>query len=315
MTSESSPFESLCLELHVRILRNVDLPDLLNLGQTSKFCNDLASHDDVWIPNAIAVGCPIKEDAPVFGQVRSFFKELQKKVMRSFDRPGVEKIPPKIELFLKQPSISQIFYLQQWLIAKDTLTVWEELAKPRLQGPGIKILMDPDTDIEKAKDFPAWFNRNRDTLTQMIQLDLEDNHLTSLPEQLSQLTSLEILDLSNNQLSSLPAGFSAFLELENLYLSDNQFTTLPSAICSLTYLHTLDIRLNQLTSLPSDLAKLTHLDTLNLASNQLTTLPDEIVKNFFGDFDITGNPLSTDELMKYVRLLMERPPYKEMQRW
>ena len=326
--------ESFPLGFHVRILRKLDLPDLLNLSQVSHFCHGLAARDDVWIPKAIAVGCPIKEDSPVFGLVRSFVKLLQIKVTRSFERTlGVVKMPPKIELFLKQPAIPQINYLQQWLRAKDTIIVWEKLSKPdleeeleiELEGPGTEILRDSDVDIEKAKEFSAWFAQNRDVLMQIVELDLSGEQLTSLPKQLGQLTDLIELNLDSNQLSSLPTWIGQLTRLQFLEVQNNQLTCLPTWIGQFTDLMHLTVQNNQLTSLPTWIGQLTHLDYLEVSNNQLTSLPKEIgslpeLSQFFAsnnqitslpreiinkagkfdDFDLKGNPLSAEVLIDYL---------------
>lgn len=304
----------------------------------SHFCHGLAARDDVWIPNAIAIGCPMKEDLPVFGQERRFFKLLQHKVERSFHRVlGVVKMPPKIELFLRQPAIPQIVYLQEWLIAKDTLIVWEKLAKPdveegpeiELEGPGTEILTDSDVDIKKAKEFSAWFAQNRDVLMQIGTLDLIGQQLTSLPEQLGQLTGLielilcsnqlsslptwigqltliQILEVQNNQLKCLPTWIGQLTDLMHLSVSNNQLSSLPTSVQQLIHLDLLDVSDNQLTSLPKELGSLSLLNQVFASNNQITSLPKEIFNNAgkFSDFDLKGNPLSAEVLIEYLQMAM-----------
>jgi Leucine-rich repeat (LRR) protein len=63
--------------------------------------------------------------------------------------------------------------------------------------------------------------------------------LTSLPESLSKLTSLQSLDLSKNQLTSLPEWLGKLTSLQSLDLSHNPLTSLPESLSKLTSLQTL----------------------------------------------------------------------------
>jgi Leucine-rich repeat (LRR) protein len=60
-----------------------------------------------------------------------------------------------------------------------------------------------------------------------MTLDLSGNHLTSLPKNIAQLTSLRSLDLSDNQLTSLPLEL---LQLTNLKKLDLRRNPLPIPI-------------------------------------------------------------------------------------
>jgi len=65
----------------------------------------------------------------------------------------------------------------------------------------------------------------RDKVT---ELDLSDKDLTTLPEEIVQLTNLQTLDLRNNQLSSLPVEIVQLTNLQTLHLSSNQLSSLPA---------------------------------------------------------------------------------------
>ncbi|WP_445636644.1 hypothetical protein NSTC745_01579 [Nostoc sp. DSM 114161] len=108
------------------------------------------------------------------------------------------------------------------------------------------------------------------------QLDLSNNQLSSLPPEISQLSSLTRLYLSNNQLSSLPPEISQLSSLTRLDLHNNQLSSLPPEICQLSSLTTLYLHNNQLSSLPPEICQLSSLTTLYLSNNQLSSLPPEI---------------------------------------
>ena len=108
------------------------------------------------------------------------------------------------------------------------------------------------------------------------ELYLNNNQLSSLPLEISQLSNLKTLSLYNNQLNSLPPEISQLSNLTRLYLDSNQLSSLPSEISQLSNLTTLSLYNNQLSSLPSEISQLSNLTTLSLANNQLSSLPSEI---------------------------------------
>ena len=131
-------------------------------------------------------------------------------------------------------------------------------------------------------------------LSSLKTLELHRNQLTSLPESISQLTSLEKLDLSGNQLTSLPESISQLSSLKTLDLSGNQLTLLPEWIGQLTSLQGFDLSGNQLTSLPESISQLTSLERLDLSGNQLTSLPEWIGQlSSLETLELKGNQLTS----------------------
>ncbi len=137
--------------------------------------------------------------------------------------------------------------------------------------------------------------------------------LTSLPDEIGDISTLEKLDLSYNGLTSLPSGIGNFsnlkelkityqetkpegvltrtltslpdeigniTSLEKLYLNNNGLTSLPTTINGLSGLQELHLHANELTVLPTTIGGLTSLEKLYLSqsssNNKITSLPDEI---------------------------------------
>ncbi|MGH3823802.1 MAG: leucine-rich repeat domain-containing protein [Pseudonocardiaceae bacterium] len=88
------------------------------------------------------------------------------------------------------------------------------------------------------------------------RLDLTHRGLTTLPPEITQLTSLHTLNLSFNQLTTLPPEINQLINLQALYLRDNHLTSLPPEINQLINLQELYLRDNQLIVLPPGLAPL-----------------------------------------------------------
>jgi Leucine-rich repeat (LRR) protein len=78
-------------------------------------------------------------------------------------------------------------------------------------------------------------------LTNLTELDLTSNRLTSIPQSIRNLTNLTELDLSNNQLTSIPEWIGNLTNLTYLSLSNNQLTSIPEWIGNLTNLTKLDL--------------------------------------------------------------------------
>ena len=113
-------------------------------------------------------------------------------------------------------------------------------------------------------------------LNNIKKLDLQNNKLTTLPEEIGSLSSLEVLTLDNNRIRTIPYSIGNLTNLETFSLIDNQLTTLPDSIGSLSSLKELTLSYNQLTTLPDSIGELTNLKFLELSNNKLTTLPDSI---------------------------------------
>jgi len=137
------------------------------------------------------------------------------------------------------------------------------------------------------------------------KLDLSRNQLTSLPPEITKLTSLTSLDLSSNQLTSLPLEITKLTSLTSLDLSSNQLTSLPPEITRLTNLNLLRLNSNELTSVPLEITKLTSLTNLSLAYNELTSVPPEITKlTNLSRFYLSSNQLTSvpPEITKLTNL-------------
>lgn len=110
-------------------------------------------------------------------------------------------------------------------------------------------------------------------LKSLSGLDLSTNLLASLPPEIG-LLNLRIVDLDNNHLKSLPEEFAALSNLTRLTMAKNKLTTIPSTIFALRELTHLDLRLNQLVNpIPPIISRLERLQTLNLSFNQIKSFP------------------------------------------
>ncbi|KAF9585292.1 hypothetical protein BGW38_003047 [Lunasporangiospora selenospora] len=160
------------------------------------------------------------------------------------------------------------------------------------------------------------------SLTQLKNLRLCANEITSLPHTMARLDKLESLsmgsvyggnllttfpanciqhmkalrelDLSHNKLCLLPADIGhPHSHLRQLSASDNKLEAIPKSIGYCRELRSLILGRNQLTSLPTEIADLMQLDTLDLSENLLCVIPGDVA-DFLTKTTLllTGNPFT-----------------------
>jgi len=151
-------------------------------------------------------------------------------------------------------------------------------------------------------------------LTELKQLFLNDNDLTSLPSQLGELTKLEKLEIRNNSLISFPASIGKCISLKSIDIRSNQLEELPPEIGELKQLETLQLWGNKFTSLPQEIADCVSLKELYLRGNRLNTLPLSITKFKLKYIDVQDNYLCNQpqEIDKWLKKHNEK--YESVQK-
>ena len=86
-----------------------------------------------------------------------------------------------------------------------------------------------------------------------------------IPEEIGQLSYLIELNISDNEIDSLPNTIGNLSHLEILNISDNAINQIPDSLHNLVNLTTLNVSGNQLDSLPSNWCEeLQYIDWINL---------------------------------------------------
>jgi Leucine-rich repeat (LRR) protein len=110
----------------------------------------------------------------------------------------------------------------------------------------------------------------------LTSLNFSYNQLTSIPNEIGQLSSLEHLYLNNNQLTSIPNEIGQLRSLKGLDLDHNQLTSIPNEIGQLKSLKHLFLNYNQLTSIPNEIGHMRSLKYMYLRNNLRSSIPMEI---------------------------------------
>ena len=169
------------------------------------------------------------------------------------------------------------------LDAQDNTLTPYEIALQRIEEARLHGTTGFDLCCLKLKELPPEIGQ----LTNLRNLALYHNELTTLPPEIGQLTNLVDLSLFDNQLTMLPSEIGQLTNLLGIDLNTNQLTDLPPEIGLLNQLGRLHVNGNQLEELPPEIGLLTNLQTLTLHNNHLRELPPEMAGDESLGMDVT----------------------------
>ncbi|KAJ8749728.1 hypothetical protein K2173_012279 [Erythroxylum novogranatense] len=115
-------------------------------------------------------------------------------------------------------------------------------------------------------------------LKHLVVLSLSQNHLTTLPSEFGELSSLRQLYVSHNKLDSIPAEIGLLTQLEVLKANNNRISMIPTSIGNCQSVVEVDLSSNLLTQLPEAFGNLVNLKALYLSNNGLNSLPPTLLK-------------------------------------
>lgn len=118
-------------------------------------------------------------------------------------------------------------------------------------------------------------------------LHIHNNHLNSLPTEMSEMSSLKILVLAFNHFTTIPEVLlqsqNSKSNLDSIIMAGNRVEKLPhEVLCRMQHIKKIDLRMNSLSLLPSETAKfhflelVTHLD---VRDNQIKDLDVRSLKS------------------------------------
>lgn len=115
-------------------------------------------------------------------------------------------------------------------------------------------------------------------LTALEKLEIRSNEIKQLPDALFTLTKVIELDVSNNGLEALSPKIRQLVNLRKLRVGMNKLMIVPESIGSLAALEDLDLSSNDIEELPASVGDLLNLRRLDLGENVLSNLPASLEK-------------------------------------
>lgn len=109
-------------------------------------------------------------------------------------------------------------------------------------------------------------------------LDLSLVKITTLPDDLCNLSNLEKLNLYNTEIKALPQSIGELKKLKNINLAQSPVEVLPDSICNLEQLEKLTLWGTRIRDLPEKIGCLKRLKSLDLSECRLRSLPSSIVE-------------------------------------
>jgi len=192
-------------------------------------------------------------------------------------------------------------------IDKLSLSALQPLSNKQITGPKRKLTVSKRGDYPVKEGFVQTLTHVKINgirlakidsrilkLVNLIELDMEDNEVETLPENWNCVTSLATLILTNNRISTIARGFcfgQMTKTLQCLNLSFNKIKLVPNVLCRLSELVSLNLNNNELTQLPPSLGMLSKLKYLAASNNFITFLPGSVVALRLESLEISNNEL------------------------
>lgn len=132
-----------------------------------------------------------------------------------------------------------------------------------------------------------------------VVVDLSNKGLTNVTSDIYTKTATTALILSNNSIRTLPSQMGKMTNVVIFKIDHNILDgSLIGEIRQMAKLKQLDVSYNKMTGMPAEIGQLSNIETLNYSYNKIDGLPNELgnLKSNLKEFNLTGNPLSQDQI-------------------
>jgi Leucine-rich repeat (LRR) protein len=103
-----------------------------------------------------------------------------------------------------------------------------------------------------------------------VEIRINGNELSAIPEEIGYLSNLEIIDMSTNLISAIPNSLGSLKKIKKLNLKENKIAKVNKSISNLTMLADVDISSNVIESIEKGaFSAMCSLVILNLCQNKL----------------------------------------------
>jgi Leucine-rich repeat (LRR) protein len=165
---------------------------------------------------------------------------------------------------------------------------------------GFKLGKDDSSDSSNTNSTNSSLNTTPSSPDAKV-LDLSNKGLTKVNSDVYGKTGTTDLILSNNSIKTLPSEMGKMTKVVVFKIDHNLLDgSLIGEIRQMSQLKVLDVSYNNMTGMPAEIGQLSRLESLNYSYNNITGLPNELanLKNNLKEFNLTGNPLSQEQISK-----------------
>ena len=197
-----------------------------------------------------------------------------------------------------QESNNSKSHLEQIILTFDTTKKNSFTIDMALQSPDkVEVLILEKNDIIRLSEQSIIFSNLK-----VIRINY--TNLDTFPVFIREYKTLVELDLSNNKIKSIPHWIVELEYLESINLENNRLDSINLSTFKLINLRKLDLNNNQISLIPSQIEGLKQLEILNLESNKLKKLPKQIKSlNNLKKLMLWYNFLGKNEIKKIKKLL------------
>lgn len=115
-------------------------------------------------------------------------------------------------------------------------------------------------------------------LSFLEELDLSLHQIAEIPEEITKLENLSKLNLNSNKLKNIPQALAKMKNLRSLNIGNNDFSCIPESISTIESLEKLSLTSFKIKEIPSFIFEMNNLTELHLDHNQLSKIPESITK-------------------------------------
>jgi Leucine-rich repeat (LRR) protein len=177
-----------------------------------------------------------------------------------------------------------------------------KISRTRLQGLPEDLRAGPfakTLDISENKSLYALPEHLFDGAQRLEEIDIHGNHLSELPQSLSQPSALRRLNVAGNLLTSIP-DIVTLNRLEEVTFDGNRLTSIPCQLFTNKSIKVISLSQNMISVLP-DCVKASEAEAIILSRNQIHSIPlPQIASSQVKRLYVLDNPLPQDQLLSLV---------------
>ncbi len=189
---------------------------------------------------------------------------------------GIEQLAQLKSLTLHGPDVTELDMNLNNLPVIEELIIKVDSVKSVPKNIGdltslITFTLQATSELHYSNGFPfpsEWYS-----LSNLVELQLNNINIHLLPTGISGLSQLEVLSLIGGNVSSMPSDLQDLTLLKTIALDNNSLTSIPSGISHLQNLTHLSLTNNSISDISETLKNHPNLTILQLYENTITTVP------------------------------------------